>query len=367
MKRKFISVALFGALLAASTSVTTSCKDYDDDISGLQGQITANATNLDELVNEKVNNLTQEINSLKAQEAALETALATAKTELTATIAEAEQGAKDYADIQAAAAQVAAIEASKANIEEARTALQAGIDAANAAIEALNSQVATQAGQIDAFTCCDPYASIAEFEGFGHILGIGWGGANVDSDATADTWGLCCIYAMSNDFKENHPELARRLVYAHEMAIEYMYTHPYNAAMMFADGFDVDPYVALRTIYMKTVAEGRTITWHFSEKNIENFENYYTQYPQIPEEEIPRVSDVSKFMTTDISKDAGVDDFDEFIKKNVDDKFPLGMTFEDWYNEAKKIDDISDDEAVDISKTATSYLNKDLKDRQAYE
>ena len=230
-----------------------------------------------------------------------------------------------------------------------------------------DAMFALKAGQIDAFTCCDPYASIAEFEGFGHILGIGWGAANVDSDATSDTWGLCCIYAMSNDFKEKHPELARRLVYAHEMAIEYMYTHPYNAAMMFADGFDVDPYVALRTIYMKTVAEGRTITWHFSEKNIENFENYYTQYPQIPEEEIPRVSDVNKFMTTDISKDAGVDDFDEFIKKNVDDKFPLGMTFEDWYNEAKKIDDISDDEAVDISKTATSYLNKDLKDRQAYE
>ena len=180
-----------------------------------------------------------------------------------------------------------------------------------------DAMFALKAGQIDAFTCCDPYASIAEFEGFGHIMGIGWGGANVDSDATADTWGLCCIYAMSNDFKEKHPELARRLVYAHEMALEYMYTHPYNAAMMFADGFDVDPYVALRTIYMKTVAEGRTITWHFSEKNIENFENYYTQYPQIPEEEIPRVSDVSKFMTTDISKDAGVDDFDEFIKKNV--------------------------------------------------
>lgn len=51
MKRKFISVALFGALLAASTSVTTSCKDYDDDISGLQGQITANATNLDDDMN----------------------------------------------------------------------------------------------------------------------------------------------------------------------------------------------------------------------------------------------------------------------------------------------------------------------------
>ena len=49
MKRKFISVALFGALLAASTSVTTSCKDYDDDIDNLQTQIDANAAGLAEL------------------------------------------------------------------------------------------------------------------------------------------------------------------------------------------------------------------------------------------------------------------------------------------------------------------------------
>ena len=70
MKRKFVKVMFFGAL-ALSTVTYVGCKDYDDDISGLQGQITANATNLDELVNEKVNNLTQEINSLKAQEAAL--------------------------------------------------------------------------------------------------------------------------------------------------------------------------------------------------------------------------------------------------------------------------------------------------------
>lgn len=42
------------------------------------------------------------------------------------------------------------------------------------------------------------------------------------------------------------------------------------------------------------------------------------------------------------------------------------MTFEDWYNKAKEIDGISDQEAVDISKTATSYLNKDLKEREAY-
>ena len=43
MKRKFVNAILFGALIAASTSVVQSCKDYDDDISDLQSQITNNA------------------------------------------------------------------------------------------------------------------------------------------------------------------------------------------------------------------------------------------------------------------------------------------------------------------------------------
>ena len=37
MRRKFISALLFGALVTASTSTFVSCKDYDDDINGLQG------------------------------------------------------------------------------------------------------------------------------------------------------------------------------------------------------------------------------------------------------------------------------------------------------------------------------------------
>ncbi len=223
---------------------------------------------------------------------------------------------------------------------------------------------ALKAGQIDAFTCCDPYASLAEFEGFGKVIGTGWGAADVDAESSADTWGLCCIYAMSNEFKENHPELARRLVYAHQLAIKYMYEHPYNAAMMFADGFDVDPYVALRTIYMKTVAEGRTITWSFSEQNVENYEHYFTQYPQIPEEEIPHVNDVNQFMSTEISADAGVDNFEEFIKEEIDPVMPIGMSFEDWYNKAKEIDGISDEDAVDITDTATPYLNENLEENE---
>lgn len=39
MNKKYLSVVLFGALLAASAGTFTSCKDYDDDISGLQKQI----------------------------------------------------------------------------------------------------------------------------------------------------------------------------------------------------------------------------------------------------------------------------------------------------------------------------------------
>ena len=43
MRKKYLSALLFGALLVASTGTFTSCKDYDDDISNLQTQITANA------------------------------------------------------------------------------------------------------------------------------------------------------------------------------------------------------------------------------------------------------------------------------------------------------------------------------------
>lgn len=194
-------------------------------------------------------------------------------------------------------------------------------------------------------------------------MAIGWGAANVDSESTAEEWGMCCIVAMAQEFYENCPELARRLVYAHTKAIEYMYSHPYNAAMMFADGFDTDPYVGLRTIYMKTVAEGRTITWQFSEQNIDNYIHYFTQYPQIPEEEIPRLENVQEFLGTVLIQSTGANDFEEFIASEIDPVFPIGMTFEDWYNKAVEVDGIPDDEKIDISDTATSYLNKDLADR----
>lgn len=61
MKRKYFSVLLMAAMTVASTSVMTSCKDYDDDINALRTEISNNATTLTSLVTEKVNNLTTEL------------------------------------------------------------------------------------------------------------------------------------------------------------------------------------------------------------------------------------------------------------------------------------------------------------------
>ena len=151
MKKRFFSSMFFAACFCASMSMFVSCKDYDDDINNLQEQITTNASTLDEMVKEKINNLTIEIEALKAQDATLETALANAKSEFEQAVADA----KSYADIQAAAAQAAAIEASKKNIEEACALLQASIDAANAELDALSSKVSTQEETINGLLNAD--------------------------------------------------------------------------------------------------------------------------------------------------------------------------------------------------------------------
>ena len=49
MNKKFLSAILFGALMVTSTGTFVSCKDYDDDIDNLQGQISANTTAIAEL------------------------------------------------------------------------------------------------------------------------------------------------------------------------------------------------------------------------------------------------------------------------------------------------------------------------------
>ena len=209
--------------------------------------------------------------------------------------------------------------------------------------------IAMKAGQIDAFSCCDPYASQAEFEGIGHVMATDWGykgsKLGVDSDSNdLDNWGICCVYAMSSNFYEEHPELAKRLVLAHALSVKYVYTHPYSAAMIFADAFGTKPQVALNTLYMKTVKEGRTLTWQFSEKNLENLVANWNQYDTIPEEDRIKINDLQEFMSTNLIEDCGVEDFSDFIANEVEPLYPTGISFEDWLAKAKSIDGITSNE-----------------------
>ena len=77
MKRKYLSALLMGTLTVASMSTFTSCKDYDDDISNLQGQIDKLAT-ADQL-SQKVSELQALISSNQTGISSLETKLAEVK------------------------------------------------------------------------------------------------------------------------------------------------------------------------------------------------------------------------------------------------------------------------------------------------
>lgn len=178
---------------------------------------------------------------------------------------------------------------------------------------------------------------------------------------------MCCAYVMQTDFRDDHPELAKRLVLAHALADKYIYTHPYNAAMMFADGFGTTAVVGLRTIYMKTCKEGRTLTWHFTQNNLDNMISEYHKYG-VAEEDIPNVNDYSTFMSNDLIAAAGIEDFDKFIEENVDGAFPLGMAYDAWLKKAMEIDNITDDQvARDAERMAQRHEEELAKQREAKE
>lgn len=124
MKRKFISAMLFGALLVAPATTFVSCADYDDDIENLQGQITNNATTLDQLTKEKIQNVETEIESLKAANKQLQEALDKAKSEGTD-------------------ADAATLAAAQKLVEDAQAQLQAALDAVNGDITGINGNISS--------------------------------------------------------------------------------------------------------------------------------------------------------------------------------------------------------------------------------
>ena len=122
MKRKYLSALLMGTLTVASMSTFTSCKDYDDDISNLQGQIDKLAS-ADELA-AKVSELQSLISSNKSDISSLQSELAK-KTTLDEVKAELEKYAeKQYVDDAVATLDAAVKALQEKDIAELKAAIE---------------------------------------------------------------------------------------------------------------------------------------------------------------------------------------------------------------------------------------------------
>lgn len=192
-----------------------------------------------------------------------------------------------------------------------------------------DAYMALSTGQIKAFTACDPWGSMAVYDGTGKIMAT-----YMEMD---DKMGICCAFSLNEKFVEEHPELAKKLLLAHQKSIEYVYEHPYEAAKIFAEYYNVPEEVAIMTIYKKCVEEGRTLTWQIEEENFQHAYNVYEKYDLI--EKLPEFEDLIAY---DIYNAANLDDFDEFIKEKVDPIFPIGMGYEEFKQKAMEIDGIDE-------------------------
>ena len=130
MKRKYLSALLMGVLTLTSVSTFTSCKDYDDDISNLQGQIDKLAT-ADQL-SQKVAELQALISSNKSDISSLQSELAKKTTldEVKAVLANYAE--KQYVE-DALATLDAAVKAQGGDITALQAAVKAAQDAADKA------------------------------------------------------------------------------------------------------------------------------------------------------------------------------------------------------------------------------------------
>ncbi len=186
--------------------------------------------------------------------------------------------------------------------------------------------LALKTGHLDAFYTCDPWGSMAEYENTGHILfkfGI----------LPSGEWGICCPVVMNRTFLKEHPELAKKMIQAHSLAQQLIYTHPVKAADIFAKSYFVPKEVALMTIFKKTVGETRTLRWKFYRKGYEAQIQH-----QLWTGTLDAAPKYEEIVNPEYLTDSGVPDFDAFIKEKVEPIFPLGMSYVDWKKKAYEMD-----------------------------
>lgn len=185
--------------------------------------------------------------------------------------------------------------------------------------------LAFKAGHLDAFWCCDPWGSMAEFENTGKII-------RTFDVFPNGTWGICCAQVMNRSFVKDHPRIAQKMVIAHIRALQYIYTHPIQAAKIFAESYHVPYEVGLMTIYKKTVGESRTLRWNLEEDGYNETVSHNINIGIFPK--APKYGEI---VNTSFLESNDIPDFNEFIRKEVDPVFPFGMSYEDWRKKAETV------------------------------
>lgn len=186
------------------------------------------------------------------------------------------------------------------------------------------------AGKLDAFVCCDPWGSMAEYEKTGWVMVR-------QNTERANGHGTCCKVCMNYNFARRHPKLASRMLLAHSLSVQYMYLHPYKAARIFAENYNVPFEVGLMTLYKKLNEEGRTISWKLNRQNMQNqldtMKHYHVR------DDINSVN-LDDYIDLTYFNACGAIDFDQFIKEKVDPVFPIGMSYKEWRAKAVEVDGI---------------------------
>ncbi len=200
--------------------------------------------------------------------------------------------------------------------------------------------LAMKNGKLDAYVCCDPWASMAEYSKIGKIM------AESDPSTFQSGHGTCCKFTMNKNFAEEHPALAERMCLAHSLCIEFMYEHPYYAAEIFSTYYNVPMEVAMKTYWRKFCKEGRTIRWDLNEQYMENQINEMRRLGV--RDDINTVS-VDQVVDTQYLDNSGADNFDEFIKKNIDPVFPENISFKKFKAKAYAIDGVDPDDVPEYS------------------
>ena len=202
-----------------------------------------------------------------------------------------------------------------------------------------NKYLALAAGQIDGYTCCDPWGSMAEYNKIGKIF-------CTFTDRLASTGGApkmldCCCINMRKSFVQEHRSLAKKAVMGHILALQAMYLKPVKSAMSFAKNYGTPLEVAMMTVYKKTNGEGRMMCWRCEDlaERLDRTFAYYKDLGMVAYQVYPKASEyVDLSLYNEVMTENKWPLFDDWIKTNVDPIFPVKMSYDDWYKKALATD-----------------------------